>query len=456
MEIAILLGVFLTSVACLRLLFKLRMQRRLELIDWFAVSLGVLNGVGYVFVICAAEAGLNPWAQWLVDNSQYYWLFPTLSLIAFLGVYLGASLGKAIFKPRIPAQKFTAGTTKYIKRLAWSFFVLGVLTYWVYARAYGGFLGLLRYSPSIRSGLFEQVGIYNPWSFLQRLGGLCFFSSFLFYALSLSKEPMSITSRAINFVGLGLSICFSSYVLYTWLGRLDFVSYCIVFPFGYVYFRSFSLKARQIFIMLAITIAVIFAFPSISRWMTPGKTPPKLAELYAKELSFPAVSFFSVLHQPEFRGGQDLVYSLVYFLPERVWRGVFGITTASDVNTERIYGYRKGEGGVTGAIPTDFITFSYMQFGIAGVAILSTFCGGFLVWLDKLILLRPHRALRAVLYAYSAIMISALTVLYADPVIIIHRNIHFVIGMLVLSVIEGSFRKRPRYSYMNNKLSQNP
>lgn len=434
MEWEILLGFTLTWVAWLGTFFRMAMHRRLDLVDWFVGTMGAFNGIGYAFVVWAAHSGINPyWAPWIIPYSTYYWLPPILSLIAVSSVWMGAALARGSRKPFREHADLTTRDIVRINRLAWGFLFASIFCYYLYAKPYGGFVGLLNYSGLIRSGMFDVIGINNPFSFMQRLGGLAFFSSFLFYALVLEWRLKGY-SRFICLLGLTSSVGFSLYVLYSWLGRIAIVMYISVFPLAYIYRQS--LQSYRIVIKLSLlALAIAIGLPVLSLLMTPGKASTSVIEFYARELSFPAVSLFSAIENNHFRFFFDLVVAPLYMLPSRVWSGVFGLVTASEINTEMILGYRKGEGGVTGGVPVDMITFGYMQMGVAGVAIIGIIVGAGLVWLEKLILWMPWRGLRSVLYAYCALMVSTLTVLYADPHHIIQRNIHFIIGTVALFVL---------------------
>lgn len=443
MESWVLPSLMLTGIAWAGTVFRLLVHRRPDLVDWFVGSMGALNGLGYLFVLWATESGLNPyWARWIVPHAADYWLFPTLSLIAVIGVWLGAAAARASgARPLHDPTRLTARTSSRVARLAWALLLLAVLCYFLYARAYGGFAGLLKYSSMIRAGLFEQIGVDNPWSFLQRLGGLAFFASFLFTALLLEgvRRRANMLPRLL---GLVMSVCFSLYVLYSWKARVSLVFYVAVFPLTYVYHRR-PRAYRLLGGIIVVVMLVGLALYSVTFMFSPGGAPRTIAEFYARELSFPAASFLSAIQADGFRFFSDLAVAPLFLLPERIWSGVLGISTASYINTQRIYGYPKGQGGVTGGIPTDMITFSFMQGGVAGIAILSLLWGVALVWLQRLMERLPGRGLPLVLEVYAGFMVSAASVLYADPRIVIQRNIHLFIGMCaLLLLVPRRYRKR--------------
>lgn len=444
MESIMLLGGFVTGIAWLGTLFRVHRRRRLDLVDWFVLALGGLGGVGFALVIWATYSGLNPlWSKWILDHSEYYWVLPSLWMIATLGVWFGAIVGRAVCRRRVSRLELSSLMVRRISRLAWVLLGLAVVAYWVYARPYGGFVGLLRYSRLIRAGLFDQIGISNPWAFLHGFGALALFSAFLFYALLLDRHFRRKRGQVSRLLGLVLSLAFSSYVLYSKSGRLAIAVYCAIFVLGPIYYYSAGrLRIRTLVGMGTVVLAMIAALFFLSQLITPGAASLSFPAFYARELSFPTVSFFAAVRSEQLRFGLDLLPTPLYLLPERVWRGVFQVTTASDVNTERVLGHRKGEGGVTGEIPTDIITFSYMQLGVVGVAAAGVLWGMILVWLESVIMRLPGAALRAVMYAYSALVVSALTVLYADPRHIMQRNPHFIVGIAALFLITSRVRVR--------------
>lgn len=428
MESAILLGFAFASIAWTGTIFRIRMNKRLDLVDWFVGAMGAFNGIGYALVIWATHAGMNPlWAQWILPYNSYYWIPPALSLIATGSVWMGATLAGGSRKKSGESADLTPNALAWIKRLAWGFLFAGIFCYYLYTKAYGGFFELLDYSALIRSGQFDMIGIDNTWSFLGKLGSLAFFSSFLFYSMLLEGR-LKNRSYFICLFGLIISVGFSLYVLYSWLARVHLIMYILVFPLSHVYYKNrnrYSMVPKLSLIFLTMAIAL----PVLSLLITPGKSSTSIIEFYVRELSFPTVSILSTIEIHGFRFFYDIVVAPLYMLPSKIWSGFLGVVTASDINTEIIYGYRKGEGGVTGGIPTDFITFAYMQMGLIGVTITGIVVGFGLVWLERLLLRIPGRGLHSVLYAYCVLMIVILTILYSDPYHIIQRNIHFIIGI---------------------------
>lgn len=422
--------------------------KRIRLTDFFVLAIGVFNGVGYTFVLWATEEGLNSalWALWIYKLRGFEWIYPTLSIIAILGVWFGEGATHVLQLRRASGRKSTAVTRCAVlnlpKWLPWTFLVLGVLTYWLYARPYGGFAGLLAYSGLIRAGRLNDIGISNPLSFLQRFGGLGMFSTLMFAGRVLSAK--SRQARILEWIGFGAAGSFSVYVLVSWQGRLALILFFAAILLGVWTYRR-GLKPRSVILALALTLsATIATVPLVTSLLTPGKRALSTIELFAREISFPAVSFSAALETPGIRGMQDLALWSLFFLPERVWKTTWGFDTASTYVTRLIMGAPKGEAGVTGAVPVDFVTFGFLQAGVIGVAWWSFIWGLALGGLDRWLVGPRLAGVWSFLYAYAGLFVAAMTALYSDPEHIIERNLHFIIGCVVIMLLKaiGNPQKR--------------
>jgi hypothetical protein len=447
-DISLFLAVFFMIIAWAGVLVRLVLRKRLDLIDWFVGALGFTNGACYIVVLIATYQGLNTtrWGKALLSFESSFWLVPVLGLIGIIGAWLGGFLWP-IGSKNFPLFKIVSSGTldikeQFIEKMAWIFLLLAFICYYQYTRAYGGFFQLLNYSSLIRSGLFDLIGVQNRWSFLKPFGGFAFFSSFLFFALILKN---CINRRFIKGLGLVLSFLFSIYVLYSWRGRVGFVKYLSVFSLGYIFCR-FGYGYKSLVRISLIIMLLIFILSPLSFLMTPGKASDNLASFYAKELSYPFASLFSAVDKSEYRYGRDVFHAPLYFMPERIWGPMLNLDTASTINTERIMGARKGEDGVTGSIPVDFITFWYMQLGIYGVAIGSFLWGILLRWVDGIICNVNSKELRALFYAHIVLSFAMQTSLYADPRHIITRNFYFLCGFFML-MAHSLIRKNIFYRY---------
>ena len=191
---AVCYGMMLTVIIAAIEFFRIILnKKKFDNLDYFLVALALFNGLGYAFVVWGTKKGLNN-AIWTNRIERYdatsisiYFLLNIVLLIAVIsGWTIVGKIGKKASGIKYDYNLnlneklyFTLTIT------AWLLFVLALGSYVLYARAYGGFSGLLYYSKAIRSSL---ITINNPFSFLQRFGAFSFFSSFLFFSMLIDKN----------------------------------------------------------------------------------------------------------------------------------------------------------------------------------------------------------------------------------------------------------------------------
>lgn len=445
--LAIFLGILYTLligiVEYIRLFYY---RRKFATLDWFLISLGLFNGIGFSFVIWATFSGNNTeiWSSKILQfDSNLVITYFILNVLLMFSVMFGWGVSKGILwrKTRILYNdlevKDDSRYYRKIKIVAWVMFVVSVISYILYARAYGGFLGLIHYSRMIRSGIYT---VENAFSFLQRFGSFAFFSSFIFFGLLMDKN-IKVRRNKLLLISLIVSFLFSIFVLYTWVGRISFIVYLVTPLLGFVLYKNKSILrlSRK---LLSISILVLTSIVVIDRVLNRSRAGISMIELFAKELSFPSASFIAQFKVNSFTWFKDIFVAPLFILPTRIWNIMLNIETASMRNTFVFWGAVKGNSGVTGSIPVDLLTFSYMQASVLGVVIIGFLWGLFLMWLQKVVNNIPIKSIRAVLLGNVILNVIMLSVLYGDPLHIITRNIALIIGIIVLKL---SFRYKFRW-----------
>jgi len=449
-EMWILLGVIFGIAACLGTLLRIVIRHKIDLVDWFTFAFGSFNGFSFSFIIWVTYNGQNDWlwTQWILGHRDFYGIYLASSLLFLLSTWAGATLqdfkrfGKRHRNVSAPKQSESSISTS-MSLISWAMLFIAIISYYVYVKGYGGFSNLLKFAPFIRSGRFDLIAISNPWTFLERFGSFSFFSSFVFFGLVLSntRDKKFSLSKLIGFI---ISFALSLTILYIRRGRLSLVSYLIVFPIGFSLFRyKISFKTILILIILGI-IAVFLIIPQANLILKRGTEIMDISQFYASQMSFPYVSFFAQMDSGQYRFMEDVVLSPIYILPDRIFKGLLHIETASDVNTARIKGAIKGEGSsVTGEVPVDILTFAFMQGGIVGLFAVGFLWGIFLLFVDSFIGLVPT-GVKEALYAFSIINISILTIPYGDSRHFLLENIYFVVGIIAFYMF-GIIRPKNRY-----------
>ena len=424
-ELAVVLGlVFFLLCLGLAALHSVWLGR-LTLLDWAVLGMGGVYGLGWAIVAWVTRQGGNPtWDAWLLPFESLYPVHTLGALILLAGLWFGWLLGDGLrlFGTRTEVT-VPRDTNDRLAKAMWLLLIVAVVMQWLYTRAYGGFLGLLEYSASIRSAIFT---IANPLSFLQPFAGLALFSSFGFFGLWLSRR------RGVAIaLGLALSFLFSLYILYAWRGRVAFLVYLATFTLGMLLFkrpRPLRLLTGGGLLMLAILVGAYY----VSVWLN-LKAADSLPEFLARELAFPFGSFFAQLATGDnlFRGFVDFLFTPFFLLPSSWWST--WIEEISQVNTALILGAAKGEQGVTGGIPVDLLTLGLMQAHVFGIPVVGAMFGFLLRVVQRLIDRIPDSGVSAVFGAYAALKLAVLGVFYAQPALVVSGNFDFLVSALLIA-----------------------
>lgn len=437
-SLAIILGsVFTIIIVFIEYVKLFQLKKKIEALDWLLMSIALFNGVGFSFVIWSTFNGYNIdiWASKILRfTNQSILIYYALNLVMVSSVILGWTIAKStVSKRNVNLNNYGAiyeeKYKKKVYRIAWVMLIVGILSYMLYSRAYGGFSGLIYYSRLIRSGI---TVVQNSFSFLQRFGSFTFFSSYIFLGLIIDKTVVA-KKRMGLILGFIISFLFSIFVLYTWVGRVSFIVYLATLFLGVILYKSTSIfrLSRKLIKLLIFSLVSIVLF---DRLLNRSKVGITIIELFTKELSFPAASFISQLEINSFRWFKDILVSPLYILPSRIWNVALNLDTASMENTYSFWGAVKGQSGVTGSIPVDFLTFSFMQASVIGVIVVGIMWGFILVWIQNKINRIHSKGIRMILLGNVILNVSILSVLYGDPLHIITRNFGLIAGMIILSL----------------------
>ena len=431
-EIAVVLGV-LFSVACISYAVAHSISLgRVTMLDWALLGAAGVYGCGWIIVMLHTESGGNPtWQNWLLPFTAYYPIYSLCCFVMALSLVFGWSAFGTKVKIGRNQDLMCCRLEKegQLVAVSWCLLIAAVIGQWLYARAYGGMMGVFQYSILIRSAAFEQVPS-NPLSFLHPIGGLSLFASFGFYG-----QVLSGTSKPRHVLGLVLSVLFSLSILFSWMGRIAIVMYPMTLVLGTVLFGRW----RPTTVILAVLTSMVIMVGStylLSKALQ-LKFSDGVFPFLARELSFPPVSFFAQMESGEhvFRGFKDLIASPVFLLPSSIWTDF--TESVSHVNTEVILGARKGEHGVTGGIPVDLITLGFMQAWVPGIVVVGFLFGGGLRiiqgFLDRLAL----PGFRSVLEAYIALKVAVLGLYYSQPDLLVSSNFTLIVAFTITYLVVG-------------------
>lgn len=438
-------GLIFSIIVYLTIFISLIKKNKLELLEWFLLSIATFNGVGFGFVMWATYQGRNPF-----EKSYFLLRYDSNTVINYLlsniVLVLACVFGWYITKKVIKKRQVKKLSTNQINFLQGRYHIVAILTllismasYFVYTLPYGGFINYLSYGKAIRAGIHD---VSNPFSFLKPFGGLAFFSSIILFGMLIETKNVIKNKRRI-FLEFIVAVAFSIYVLYSWEGKFALITYTLTFVLGYILYSNKSplVFFMRMFIFVMGTLIVVIA----SDFLLGGAGVKVGAiELFAEELSFPYASYIAQVNTDVFRWFQDIATAPLFVFPERIWAGIFHIEAASSVNTYLVSGARKGEGGLTGEIPIDTITFGNMQASIMGVFIIGFIWGILLLIIERRLKNIPFKGLYTIFYANIAINVPIRSVLYGDPQHIINRNFQLILGFIILWLFLKRYSEKRR------------
>lgn len=408
----------------------------ITLLEWAVLGVGLIYGAGWFFVIEFTVNGYNPfWAGKLLPLQRYFAIHGIAVLILLGCIVIGYRMSRLLYTAgsRLSTGYFLIGS-KGLEFYAWMFFIFAFFLRWLYVQAFGGFFGYLDYSVSIRSGFLE---VDNRWSFLQPFSGVGFFSTFLFFASII--EGGKKFSRWVGFIA---SLLFSLYLLYSMLGRMDFLIFIAILILA-------VLRAKNVRPSLIVGGGVLGAFATIVLAFLVSdlmqvKSAGSMQEYLARELSFPFVSFFAQINSGEylFRWFRDFFFAPLYLLPSSLW--MHWVDNVSQVNTLVVLGGIKGDAGITGGIPVDLLTLGLMQCSIIGVIGVGLLFGALLSFLQGFVEGVQSVGLQAILWAYFSIRVAVFAVAYAHPVHLLSGVFGVLFSIFFLVIL--SVLKKVRFS----------
>lgn len=306
--------------------------------------------------------------------------------------------------------------------------VVGIVSDFLYCRAYGGYLAYLEYSALIRSGITNIVN--NRWSFLIVFRNCVKIASYLFF--SQIKKNGKFQYKQFGF--FLISFVYSLLILYSNKGRISFLIYITVFVITYLLNRKRIkfINIKMIFFVICIFLLFCMGIGKISDVVGRSSRFDGFELLY-NEVAFVFSNFKLLLNELDIsniRLFADIIFYPLYLLPSSLWRKIMP-NTASDVMTILALGNKKGQGGVFGEVPIDAISIGYLQFGIIGVFIFAIFFGIISAQMYILISKKLDNKSREILQVYVIIDLFLRSLIYADSYNIVQRSFPLIIFALL-------------------------
>jgi len=393
-------------------LFHMQKTRDFQPVDFTIMSMGLVYGALFPIVVHGADSVRYPGSDFIQASSGFILAHTASAIIAVIGVFLGWCAMSQRRRDRL-GLFFSESRPKRIIFWLYVMTITAFVTQYLYTRDYGGFIGYFAFNRLVRSGLFDQFD-RSQFSFLAPFGGMTVIACYGFWGMILSRYR-----GVLIWVGFLMSLSFSCYYLLASAGRVSMVIFLAILLMSFMLVRRTNYMIWFLSIPLAAP-AALFAIFLISNLLN-LKAADDITYFIAKESSFPFTAFFAQLNEGYlFFMFYELIFSPAYLLPSSLTGSWF--PSATDFNTEIIWGVRKEVGGTTSGMPTDMLTFGLMQFHVLGVFIYAFAFGYLLRVFTSIAGSFPLMGMSSVFVSYVVIKIGIFAVFYSQTQHIVRGN----------------------------------
>lgn len=288
-------------------------------------------------------------------------LFFISSIIVFLFINIGYNV-----KFKVKPVEDNLSTSK-IRGSAFVLLIIGLMSLFLWTKAYGGPIGILPYANALRAG--RDVGINNPWSFMMKLCPFMQFAAYLFFSYYLTRRKIiDLLLFFISAVGSFLYILANS-------SRMHFALFFLILALIYQGHRKMSWKSISLFGGLAVvSVYIMHIAESIMNVLQSdadfdNESAFSIAEILREEFFFPLASFQTYLNSSiPIRIFEDIANAIFAWLP----------TSFKPVSLERLEVTNTilASGSMDhGGLPTDLVTTCLYELNVIGLIVLPLLFG---------------------------------------------------------------------------------
>lgn len=356
-------------------------------------------------------------------------LFFISSIVVFLFINIGYNVK---FKVKLVEDNLS---TSKIRVSAVVLLLIGLMSLYLWTKAYGGPIGILPYANALRAGY--DVGIYNPWSFMMKLCPFMQFAAYLFFSYYLTRRKKTdLLLFIISAVGSFLYILANS-------SRMHFALFFLILALIYQGHRKMSWKSIMLFGGLAvISVYIMHIAESIMNVLQSdadfdNESAFSIAEILREEFFFPLASFQTYLKASiPIRIFEDIANAIFAWLP----------TSFKPASLERLEVTNTiiASGSMDhGGLPTDLVTTCLYELSVLGLIILPLLFG----MLAKLFENKIHPLVSSDFYKviyYLGCFYFLKAVGYGDPANVM-SNIFFLVWGYIFVKVFSKKRKLLRY-----------
>lgn len=323
---------------------------------------------------------------------------------------------------------------KSIRFWTWFTFVVGGLSFIIYAYSFGGFIKLIAYAEMMRSFAVDKANLFTGRSYILVVPSrLITVASILFflYIKFIKKNSFSIACLIFSLV--------LSFIFYlSNAGKTGVLTFgiCFIVPLlSYKFKHEWLLTIALGILGIGIInyIDALFVYLATDEFVLEAGNGvlPTL-----KQFSYPisnVLNLEGIIGVSGFRYGQDFITGILNLIP-----GV-NFSTSTEVTS---FFYGGDDWHTSGGTPNDIITYGYLEFGYIGVIFMGCLLGGICAVIDKCLLSLNDSFAEKTLKC-SLIVLFFLVMISTDTVSIVREQ--FLLTILSICVISSSRKmKVPR------------
>jgi len=423
-------------IFCLSLCsLRLSKSRKFEAIDFSILSMGLVYGALFPIVMDQKSEAKIHGQEFLESMRHISYAHPISVMIAACGLIVGWQAVSAK-KRSACGQYFSQISTKGLSIWVCVMLSISVITQYLYVYDYGGIFGYFSYNRLIRSGLFDSFE-RSRFSFLKPFGAFSTLAFLCSWGLLLSGKR-----GFLNIILFIISLMVAMYVAVAGGGRVSMVTLLAILPFSILI--RFGVSYKLWFILyFAMAALGVFGLFWISYFLE-LKSAENISSYIARESSFVFVSFFANLQGGDFL---YLFYEVLiwpaFLIPSSLTNS--WLFSATDLNTMLIYGSAKGADGITGSIPTDIITFGFMQLHFIGVFLYPVILGYFLRIVSELSYSFRDAGLSSAFTSYVMLKVGVFAIFYSYPKHLIMSHFGILAALMVIFMLRLMRRFSKRY-----------
>lgn len=365
----------------------IKRQNRINLINIFALMYGITYGIltfiyTFMYEFMGVKVHRIDYSQTGI-NALWFWFMLSVFGYVFVLIFYNLTLKKNAGTAELPAIDDTEDSNRDYRRLQFTAVVcliVGSVSLYLWARAYGGIFELIKVANIVRSGRHDVV---NSLAFFKHPAKVVTFVSYIF--LYLLKNKYHVVANVLLFGG---SATLAVLYLLASDGRMTTVTYFVILFFILVDMFANKIdvtkKLGKIVVLGVVATVVILNLDAITHFIRTGEALEAISEEDSSllgELSFiPAAGQTSIKNMLE-NGSENLLFhdilSAVFaWVPSSLTPD--GLVDIWDYNTFVFSGSTK-----RGQLPTDFISTSVYDLGVFGIILLPLIWSRVIKIMDK-------------------------------------------------------------------------